>query len=45
MDEFITNLIESKAENACSQQYTYILDRLTGKEENEGLSADSDSEE
>jgi hypothetical protein len=43
MDEFIKNLIDSKSENASVQQFVYILDRLTGKEE-ESDCQDEDSD-
>lgn len=44
LDEVVKSLLEDKEDEMCSQQYHYILNRLTG-EEDEDIGRDSDSEE
>lgn len=44
LDLIVKNLLETRENDMCSQQYTYILKRLTGEEEGD-LCQDSDSED
>lgn len=44
MDVFIKKLIDTKAENTSVQQFVYILDRLTGNEQEETDCHDEDSD-
>lgn len=42
LDLIVKNLLETRENDMCSQQYSYILKRLTGEEEGD-LCQDSDS--
>jgi len=45
LDELVAQLLESKQNDMCIQQYDYILRRLRGEEDALGQGEDSDEEE
>jgi hypothetical protein len=45
LDELVSQLLDSKQDDMCIQQYDYILRRLRGEEDAVGQGEDSDEEE
>jgi hypothetical protein len=45
LDVIVKNLLETREEDMCSQQYHYILKRLNGEEEGDFGNDESDEEE
>lgn len=45
LDEFVKQLLDSKEDNMCTQQYNYILDRLTGQEDQDLCQNEESDEE
>ena len=45
LDKIVKNLLETREDQMCSQQYSYIMKRLNGEEEGDFGGEDSDEDE